>query len=123
MSYAPTALASYIEEDLNKMKGKLEPVKVNPLMRLGTKKVSPYELHVNPDDEFSMPNIGPNGSIVDNYCRIARRDDAIGRPVYEEPILVLKLRSEGYMMLNGHHRWAGAIRAGIPKVRISIENP
>ena len=27
MSYAPTALASYIEEDLNKMKGKLEPVK------------------------------------------------------------------------------------------------
>ncbi|MBP3900587.1 MAG: ParB N-terminal domain-containing protein [Blautia sp.] len=123
MAYSPTALASFIQEDLDKMEGKLEPVKVNPLMRFGVKKVSPFELHVNPDDEFSMPGIGPNGSIVDNYCKIARSEDALGRPVYEEPIIVVKLRSEGYMMLNGHHRWAGAIRAGVTKVRIIIENP
>jgi len=123
MAYSPTSLAGFIQEDLEKMEGKREPVKANAFQRFGIKKVSPFELHVNPDDEFSMAHVGPNGSIVENYCSIARRDDAIGRPVYEEPIIVVKLRSEGYMMLNGHHRWAGAIRAGVPKVRISIENP
>ena len=123
MAYSPTALVNYIQEDLDKMEGKREPVKVNPLMRLGVKKVSPFELHVNPEDEFSMAHIGPNNSIVSNYCSIARTEDAFHRPVYEEPIIVVKLRSEGYMMLNGHHRWAGAIRAGVAKVRITIENP
>ena len=44
-------------------------------------------------------------------------------PVYEEPIEVVKLRDGSYMMLNGHHRWAGAIMAGMKSVRIHIENP
>ena len=117
-----SAIMVMIREDLAKTEGHREGVKVNALERLMVKKVSPSELHVNPDDEFTHPEVGPNEAIVENYSQIARRDTEMSNLVYKEPIIVYKLRVGGYMMLNGHHRWAGAIRACVPKVRIQITN-
>ena len=84
------------------------------------KKISPDKLHANPDDEFTDPNIGPNDSIVSNYSSIARKNYYLKLPVYDEPIIVSKLKGGDYLILNGHHRWAGAIEAHIPKVRVQI---
>jgi hypothetical protein len=123
MSYEPVDIYKIIKEDLAKMEGKLTPVKVSILTKNFTHYASPHELHVNPDDEFSMPSVGPSESIISNYSSIARTNAARGEKVYPKPIIVYKLSSDGYMMLNGHHRWAGALIAGVKKVHISIENP
>ena len=111
-----------IREDLEKMEGKRDVVKAGVLDRMLIKKVPPKQLHVNPADEFSFPDIGPNDSIVTNYSQIARRSDSLGEPVFEDPIIVNKLREGGYLILNGHHRWAGAIQAHMKTVRIQITN-
>ena len=123
MSYDPVDIHKVIQDDLKKMEGKLTPVKVSGFTRSFTHYASPHELHVNPDDEFSMPSIGPSESIISNYSSIARTYAAHRSRIYPEPIIVYKLSSDGYMMLNGHHRWAGALIAGVNKVYISIENP
>ena len=112
-----------IQEDLKRMEGHRETVKAGLLEKAGIKKVSPSKLHVNPDDEFSSPDIGPNESIVENYSSLARRQYALGNPVFEEPLQVNKLRQGDYLILNGHHRWAGAIRACVPTIRIRILDP
>lgn len=123
MAYGQTSLQAMIQEDLEKMKGRLEPVKAGFMEKLKPKKVRPSELHVNPADEFTFPNIGPNTSIVENYSTIARRQYSLGEPVFEEPLQVNKLRQGGYLILNGHHRWAGAMRACVPTIRIRVVDP
>ncbi|MCR5301964.1 MAG: ParB/Srx family N-terminal domain-containing protein [Lachnospiraceae bacterium] len=40
----------------------------------------------------------------------------------DEPVIVQKIRPHGYMLLNGHHRWAAALRIGIKKIPVSIVN-
>lgn len=37
-----------------------------------------------------------------------------------EPIMVVRTRPEGYMILNGHHRWAAAHNIGIRSLKIKI---
>ena len=122
MSYSQSDIKERIRADLELMEGHRETVKANLLERRLVKTVPTTQLHVNPDDEFSFPEIGPNDAIIANYSQIALRGEAFDEPVFEEPIIVYKLREGGYMILNGHHRWAGAIRAHIAKVRISITN-
>ena len=39
-----------------------------------------------------------------------------------ESIMVQKIHPSGYMILNGHHRWAAALRLGIKRVPIKILN-
>ena len=112
-----------IREDLEEMDGKRDVVKAGVLDRMLIKKVPPKQLHVNPADEFSFPDIGPNDSIVTNYSQIARRSDSLGEPVFEDPIIVNKLREGGYLILNGHHRWAAALKTGLSELRIEITNP
>lgn len=123
MAYGQTNLQAMIQEDLEKMKGRLNPVKAGFLEKRGIKKVSPTQLHVNPADEFSFPSIGPNLAIVENYSSLARRQYSMGDLVFEEPLQVNKLSQGGYLILNGHHRWAGAIRACVPTIRIKIIDP
>ena len=124
MGYVVTSsFFEYVKKDLQGLPERGKPVNVNPLLRARVKKVSPEELHANPDDEFSMGTIGPNDSIISNYCQIARREYSLSEAVYDEPIIVNKLERDGYLILNGHHRWAGAIMAHVPKVRIAIVNP
>ena len=37
--------------------------------------------------------------------------------------MVAKLSDGDYMIINGHHRWAAAIKMGLDKVRVVIANP
>ena len=67
-------------------------------------------LHPNPEDEFCSPTIGPNAQIISKYCKEFRRFGT--KPSIEytcEPLTVEKIRPSGYMILNGHHRWAAGI--------------
>ena len=36
--------------------------------------------------------------------------------------MVEKITPDGYLLLNGHHRWAAAIKMGLPKIRVKIIN-
>jgi hypothetical protein len=122
MAYEKSFIITHIREDLEKTEGKRDVVKANPIEMMMVKKVSPEELHVNPADEFSFPDIGPNDAIIENYSQIARRNEAMNLAVFEEPILVNKIKYGGYLILNGHHRWAGARKARVKKIRIKIQN-
>ena len=120
MVYEQRTLTEIIASDLEEMKDKRTPVKPSLFEKMGVKKISPYKLHVNPDDEFSDPHIGPNDSIVSNYSQIARKNASFSYDVFSEPIIVIKLACGEYLILNGHHRWAGALQAHVTKVRVSI---
>ena len=39
-----------------------------------------------------------------------------------EPVIVEKMHPDGYLLLNGHHRWAAALRVKSPAIAISIVN-
>ena len=116
-------LQQRIKDDIESYHGHPDTVKPGFLEKAGIKKVPPSRLHANPDDEFSDPRIGPNDSIISNYSQIARRNYSTGDAVYQEPIMVNKLRQGDYLILNGHHRWAGALLACVPTVRIRILDP
>jgi hypothetical protein len=123
MAFEKSAMHTKIREDLEGMQDKRETVKASFFEKMFVKKASPKDLHVNPADEFTHADVGPNDAIMENYCQLARRNDSLGLPVFEEAIQVNKLKDGGYLILNGHHRWAGAFKACIPKVRISITDP
>ena len=123
MAFEKSVMHTKIREDLEAMEGKRDPVKANVFEKMLVKKASPSDLHVNPADEFTHADVGPNDAIMENYCQIARRNEALGMPVFEEPIQVNKLKAGGYLILNGHHRWAGAVKACVPKIRIQIIDP
>lgn len=39
-----------------------------------------------------------------------------------EPLTIEKLYPHGYLLLNGHHRWAAAMRVGLRRVPVEIVN-
>ncbi|WP_022760235.1 ParB/RepB/Spo0J family partition protein [Butyrivibrio sp. AD3002] len=41
---------------------------------------------------------------------------------FSEPIVVEKVSPDGYLILNGHHRWAAARNAGLQNVPVEIVN-
>ena len=118
-----TELEKMIQEDLKKMEGRRETVKPGFFEKMRPKKVKPSRLHVNPADEFTFPNIGPNAAIVENYSALARRRYSLNERVFDEPVQVNKLKEGDYLILNGHHRWAGVIRACVPTIRIQVLDP
>ena len=119
---AKTDLEIFIEEEALKIKNTGVPVKASLLERLLVRKSSCKRLHPNPEDEFTFPDIGPNMEIISSY--VARFKDNInkGLPLMDEPLFIQKIRPSGYMLLNGHHRWAAAIRLGIKRVPVSVVN-
>ena len=42
--------------------------------------------------------------------------------IMDDPITVEKVHPDGYMILNGHHRWAAAMRVGIKMIPVKIVN-
>ncbi|MCR5023581.1 MAG: ParB/RepB/Spo0J family partition protein [Lachnospiraceae bacterium] len=119
---AQSELGSIIQEDLEKYSSISFPVKTGLLERLLIKKLPCKMLHPNPADEFSFPDIGPNYNIISDYEAKIRRNLAIDKPVYDEPVTVEKVRPHGYMLLNGHHRWAAALHQNIDKIPVEIIN-
>lgn len=114
---------AYVQEDLQAYEGKRNVVRASALERLTVRRVSPDEMHVNPDDEFCKPEVGPNDRIINEYAHEIPRFVQDMIPVFPEPIMVYKLKPEGYLILNGHHRWAAAVKTGMGKVRVAILNP
>jgi hypothetical protein len=44
------------------------------------------------------------------------------QPIFDDQIMVEKLHPHGYLILNGHHRWAAAKRLRISKIPVEIIN-
>ena len=113
----------YVREDLAATEGKRKLVKASLFQRLVVRSLSPEEMHVNPDDEFADPAIGPNDRIINEYVHEIPELKRIDQPIFPSPIMVVKMESDGYMILNGHHRWAAAVKSGLSKVRAAVTNP
>ena len=112
----------FLANEIKQNRGLLVPVKAGPLERMFVKKMRPDKLHPNPDDEFCSPNIGPNYSIISDYVKIITKFGSLDANYNDEPLMVEKVRPDGYMILNGHHRWAAALITGLSKVPVSIVN-
>ncbi len=71
-----------------------------------------------------MKNIGPSYRIISEYERKFIHRQQIGEKFYEgdDPIIVSRIRPDGYMILNGHHRWAAALRLGFKWIPVQIIN-
>ena len=117
-----TELEQFIEEEALKVKNTGVPVKASLIERLLVRKLSCKRMHPNPEDEFTFPDIGPNMTIISSYVAQFKENINKGLPLMDEPIFVQKIRPSGYMVLNGHHRWAAAMRLGIRQVPVSVVN-
>ena len=118
-------LDKYIAEEIAKYKGICFPVKSSVLRRLVVRKERCNKLHPNPDDEFSMPEIGPSYRIISEYekkFRTIALHPYSGMKEENDPIVIEKMHPEGYMIINGHHRWAAFLRLGYPKIPVKIVN-
>lgn len=96
------------------------PVKAGILRRALIRWAPCTSLHPNPDDEFCSLKIGRNYQIVSEYMESFYRERLHSRQYCEEPLTVEKIRPDGYLILNGHHRWAAALRLGFNKIPIRI---
>lgn len=117
-SFFPTVRA-----DLASTEGKRKLVKASLLQRLVVRSLSPEEMHVNPDDEFADPAVGPNDRIINEYVHEIPTLKRFDEPIFPSPVMVAKMESDGYMILNGHHRWAAAIKSGLSRIRAAVTNP
>lgn len=122
MAAPKTDLAKFVAEEIKKYEGIMVPVKAGTSERLLVKKVPVEKLHPNPDDEFCSSEVGPNYSIYNRYVRAFQRFGSMDQSVLDEPITVQKVHPDGYMILNGHHRWAAAMRVGIKMIPVKIVN-
>jgi hypothetical protein len=114
----------YIADDIAKYAGVAMPVKAGFLNRILVRKALCTNLHANPDDEFSIPSVGPSYRIISEYERKYVYNSNHGTNYFEgeDPIMVEKIRPDGYMILNGHHRWAAALKQGYPKIPVQVIN-
>ncbi len=110
-------------DDIKTYAGLSEPVKAGVLERMFVHNALLKRLHPNPEDEFSMTEVGPHYGIVGDYLSVfKRRMDLNQKPYMEEKLMVEKMSTGGYMILNGHHRWMAACRLGIKKAPVQIVN-
>ena len=121
-------LKELVQEEIGRYKGIAVPVRMPLLHRLTVDKLPLQKLHPNPDDEFCFPEIGPKDSIISDYAKDFARfgNDVMaarlaGSRVFER-VQVQKIRPDGYMILNGHNRWAAAMRAGRKNIGVEIVN-
>ncbi len=122
MAGSNTEFMKFITDKINENEGLLVPVKVSAFERRFVKSVPIDKLHPNPDDEFCFPDIGPSFEIIANYEKKFRRYGTMMPEIDDEPIMVEKVRPDGYLILNGHHRWIAAKRVGMKKVPVAIVN-
>ena len=118
------AFDQYIADDIAKYAGVTMPVKAGFFNRIMVTKALCTALHPNPDDEFSIPSVGPSYRIISEYEKkyIYNSNHSMNYFDGEEPIMVEKIRPDGYMILNGHHRWAAALKLGYKKIPIQVIN-
>ncbi|MCR5586056.1 MAG: ParB/RepB/Spo0J family partition protein [Lachnospiraceae bacterium] len=120
MYNSDTQFAEFLAGEVKKYEGVMVPKEASILERMLIKNVRYTKLHPNPDDEFCFPSIGPNFGIISNYERTFRQYGTMRPNLYDEPLMVQKVRPNGYMILNGHHRWAAGMRVGFNKMPVTI---
>ena len=122
MAGMQTKWDTYLEEQIKKYKGICVPLKAGMLERIFVKKLRCTSMHPNPADEFCHADIGPSYRIIGEYEKSIRKNLLHGLDPFDEPIMVEKMHPDGYLILNGHHRWAAAFRCDIKKVAVKIVN-
>ena len=122
VSIWPQDYVEMVLNDIEKYNGIRKTKKAGLIERCMVKFCPPEQIHPNPNDEFSMAEIGPNFGVVTNYEETVRSNLLHGIDVYEEPLIVQKMDPDGYLLFNGHHRWFAARRRGVKKVHIQIVN-
>ena len=119
---AKTEFEQKIYDDVQQQKGTSFTVKASLLERLIVKKTACTNLHPNADDEFTFETVGPSMRIIGEYEQKFRNALKHNQDPLDDPLIVEKLHPKGYLLLNGHHRWAAAMRCQIKKVPIKIVN-
>lgn len=119
---AKTQLEELVSNDIEQQKGVSIPVHASLFERLLVRKTACKNLHPNADDEFTIQSVGPSYRIIGEYETKFRNAMKRGEKVIDDPLIVEKLRPSGYLLLNGHHRWAAAMRCNIKTVPIKIIN-
>ena len=120
-----TEFTEFIANDIKKYEGVRIPLKTGFLKRMFIRWTKCSNLHPNPDDEFCFPDIGPNYGIISDYEKEMKEEVSHGYGPWEgidERLMVEGMYPEGYMLINGHHRWAAAVRLGVKKAPIKILN-
>ena len=120
MAGTSTAFDAFIAEEVKKYKGIYVPVKAGILRRALIRWAPLSKLHPNPDDEFCFPNVGPSYRIISEYMSSFRAARLQSRHYCDERVIVQKIHPDGYMILNGHHRWAAAMRLGFKKIPVEV---
>ena len=115
-------IREYVQEEMKKYDGSYLPVKAGIFEQIFIKKISPKKLHPNPDDEFCHSEIGPSDEIISKYMKQIRFNQMHGMPLFDDSIIVEKIRPDGYMMLNGHHRWAAALMLDVKNIPVHVTN-
>ena len=124
MAGGSTQFEASVQQAVQKIKGVYFPVKTGLVARLRIKKAACKDLYPNPEDEFCMPEIGPNDGIISSYEQqfLANIRDGLDYFHGSEPIIVEQLHPDGYMIINGHHRWAAAVKIGQPEIPVHVVN-
>ncbi len=115
-----TRFENFLAQEIDKYKDVTVPRKSGFLRRHLVRHAPVKKLHPNPGDEFCDRKIGPNYSIISEYEQELRE---YGPGSLKEPLYVERMYPDGYLILNGHHRWAAAIRANIGRLPVSVVNP
>ncbi len=116
-------ISTRIKKDVEAYSVKRQMVRASIIDIMTVRHLSPDQMHANPDDDFVNPNIGPNEEILEKYIEEAKRNLQMGEMSFDEAIMVSKLEEGEYMIVNGHHRWAAAIKVGLTEVRVVVVNP
>ena len=123
MNARQSEFEKFLAEEVRRYRGMNYPVKAGLLRRILTRRMLCKRIHPNPNDEFCAPDIGPNSSIISKYANAIRvaREQGLKR-FFDEPLTIEKMHPDGYMLLNGHHRWAALIRSGEALAPVKIVN-
>ncbi len=122
MAMNNTEFAAFLKEQLESQKDIYVPVNSSFWEKLLHASAKTIDLHPNPEDEFCFPSVGPSYRIIGEYeAKYLEALQCGGKPSIE-PLTVLKAHPNGYVLVNGHHRWAAALKVGIKRVPIKIIN-
>lgn len=117
-----TQFDEYIASEVEKYRDVYFPLRSSALRRLLVRHCDCKKMHPNPEDEFSMPEVGPSYRIVSEYVEAFRRAAKTEKEYCNDPVLIERMYPDGYLILNGHHRWAAAMKLGYKKIRVKIVN-
>ena len=124
---AKTEFSAFLENEVNKIRWLSYPVKAGFLRRVFIRKAACVRLHPNPNDEFCDPEIGPNYEIMSrymsDYLRIMSMPVSVTNKEYatkRDALIVERIHPDGYMIMNGHHRWGAACRVGMKRLPVRI---